>query len=136
MGYSKSQIRALFHLTEAVDVLQQASTAELNELRKTSAFTEAIHWISKFFRQDSTNRILHRSIVESPFDPFEFDHVMNSLKTVVLKQSTERDTASDIDWLLRILLESPRLFDSVREVDNFLANMTGISHSTKSTGRD
>lgn len=43
---------------------------------------------------------------------------------------------SDLDWLLKTILCSPALFGSVRELDNFLSNMTGLEHSTKSTGRD
>ncbi|AFM02251.1 hypothetical protein Desde_3988 [Desulfitobacterium dehalogenans ATCC 51507] len=71
-----------------------------------------------------------------PFEEFRFDYIMNRLRNTVLNRSCEKDSASDIDWLLKILLVSPELFPTVKELDNFLINMTGKRHNTRSTGRD
>jgi hypothetical protein len=44
--------------------------------------------------------------------------------------------AAELDWLLKLILTSPAVFETVREVGNFLSNMMGTEHATKTTGRD
>lgn len=73
---------------------------------------------------------------DTSLEDFKFDIMMNRLRYLIMNKLNENDDIIEIEWLLRILLTSKELFKSVKEVDVFLSNMTGLTHNTKSTGRD
>ncbi len=69
-------------------------------------------------------------------DDFNFEIIMNKLRNAIFHEFKEDDDIIEVEWLLKIMLLSDKLFDSTREVNNFLSNITGFVHDTKSTGRD
>ncbi|MED3447564.1 hypothetical protein P4483_27140 [Bacillus thuringiensis] len=69
-------------------------------------------------------------------EDFSFGTIMSKLRYAILNDFKETDNLSEIDWLLKIMLQSRTLFKTTKEADIFLSNITGFIHNTKSTGRD
>lgn len=67
---------------------------------------------------------------------FKLVSIIEDIKALLINGLSNEDDLSDIEWLIRVLLMSKDVFGSVKEVDIFLSNMTGLQHDTKSTGRD
>ncbi len=136
------QLAAMYHLACAAEEFQDLSVADIQELTSSEVFQTIRPNVERVLGNLMNSKMdvhMHqRSHIskDGPFEEFRFDAVMNKLRAVVLNESNDEDGASEIDWLLRILLVSPHLFLSVREVDNFLENMTMVRHDTKNTGRD
>jgi hypothetical protein len=140
MKYSPKALAAMYHLYELVGNLRRLSPAEMKSLAGTvdghSFSPRAIEGLrSLLFPEEMPQRLIMRRRSEASFDEFRFEDVMHRLRNAVMHSSSAAD-AAELDWLLKIILTSPVVFESVREVDNFLSNMTGTVHTTKSTGRD
>lgn len=139
MSYSTKTLKTAYHLAELIDSLEDITSSELNDLaelfgaRKPDRRAEAI--VQQVLDAHLTQQPPQRAKDNLSFEQFRFEIVMNRLRNVVM-HAPNSDDAAEIDWLLKMVLASPAVFSSVREVDNFLANMTGEEHSTKSTGRD
>lgn len=136
MKYSLNALSAAYHLNELLSHLRRLSTEEREAL--VSAADEP-DLVIRSAETEGLRRLLlpgHRG--KRPpdgFDEFRFETVMERLKSVVMQPHGWKD-AAETDWLLKIILTSPKVFGPVRELDNFLSNMTGAEHETKSTGRD
>ncbi|MGE6577406.1 hypothetical protein ACQKFM_21140 [Paenibacillus xylanexedens] len=139
MSKRTRSIDTLYYLTHLLDEVEQLTERELNELANSS--------VLKSLSSNSLERMYmllwsregYQTTNQSNgdrFEAFKFDLIMQKLRNTVMHKSSQSDNVSEIDWLLRILLVSPQIFESVRELNNFLINMTGMFHDTKSTGRD
>jgi hypothetical protein len=138
MKYSLKALNAAHHMTELMNFLVRMSTEELESLvaaaNESDLPPKTLEGFRRLLTGDDLNRTARRR-ADSQFDEFRFERVMEQLRNTVMHSLGDAN-ASEIDWLLKIILSSPAVFDSVREVDNFLSNMTGVEHTTKSTGRD
>ena len=67
---------------------------------------------------------------------FQFDKVMEELKSAVTKNKIDLCDYDEIVWLLKFVLKSNQIFESTKDVETFLGNICGFVHNTKSTGRD
>lgn len=136
MKYTINALSAAYHLNELLSNLRRLSPQEREAL--VSAVDDPELQI-RATEAEGLRRLLlagHRSKrLPEGFDEFRFETVMERLRHAVM-HSTGSEDAAELEWLLKIILESPAVFRSVRELDNFLSNMTGTEHKTKSTGRD
>jgi len=73
---------------------------------------------------------------KNQIEEFSFNTIMPKLRHSILYDFKETDNIAEIDWLLKIMLQSRSLFKTAKEADIFLSNITGFVHNTKSTGRD
>lgn len=69
-------------------------------------------------------------------EQYKLDVIIDEIRNLLVHEVTESDNLVDIEWIINILLMSKDVFKTVKEVDIFLSNMTGLVHNTKSTGRD
>jgi small-conductance mechanosensitive channel len=69
-------------------------------------------------------------------EEFGFNTIMPKLRHAILHDFKETNNIAEIDWLLKIKLQSRSLFNTTKEADIFLSNITGFVHNTKSTCRD
>lgn len=83
--------------------------------------------VSKENNKSQNNEIIER---------FQFDKVMEELKSAIIKNKIELCDYDEIVWLLKYVLKSNQIFESTKDVETFLGNMCGFVHNTKSTGRD
>jgi hypothetical protein len=136
---TRKTLKAAYHLAEFLEGLEELSPTELNELAhefKADALSASAQTaLMRILDLREIRKPILRHREELSFEQFRFDIVMSKLRNAIMHSPDLSDVA-EIDWLLKIVLASPAVFSSVREVDNFLANMTGVEHSTKSTGRD
>ncbi len=136
MEYNLKTLAAAYHLNELIGALKRLSKHEIDALASASdeELPKSVEGLRRLLRPDAGSRRDKRP-TEEGFDEFKFDKVMHRLRNAVM-HANGSGNAAEIDWLLKIILTSPLLFDSVRELDNFLSNMTATAHTTKSTGRD
>jgi hypothetical protein len=139
MKYSLNALNAAYHLTELVSRLSRLSPDELESLASAvddkRLPTKTADGLRRLLLHDSPQRRPSKRRAEAALDEFRFEEVMHRLRNTVMHSSNSAN-AAELDWLLKIILTSPAVFDSVRELDNFLSNITAVEHSTKSTGRD
>lgn len=141
MNYSRNIAKFFFHLEEAIDAIREASPSEKREIVRSGGTTKLLQAFETDVPDSASGPDFPRTRWlrhdhDFPFRDFRFDNIMNNLRSAIISAGSNERYASDLDWILRILLESPKLFETVRETDNFLSNMTGALHKTKSTGRD
>lgn len=141
MNKSHDFISTVYHFSEFIQRLNQLNNRE---------YSDVIIFISEKIDKDELKRLdglinssdknnlstRRKDNLAEPFEQFKFDIIMNKLKNAVLHNSSESDNAGEIDWLLNIMLVSPKLFASIRELTNFLTNITGLEYDAKNPGRD
>lgn len=133
--------RALNAAALFIELTREVSRLSSNEREEVGALIESTGLARKasfVLRELSSNdrppKV--RPKRSSGFGEFRFEDVMQRLRNAVMHSAARSDDAAELDWLLKIILTSPAVFDSVRELDNFLSNVTAAEHGTKSTGRD
>jgi hypothetical protein len=141
MNHSLDALNAAHHFYELVHMLARLPSEDMDFLAtaiNNNGFSpkasEGVRHLLALLGERREGRATKRKGV-AILDEFRFEDVMRRLRNAVM-HSPNSASAAEVDWLLRIILTSPAVFASVREVDNFLSNMTGAEHDTKNTGRD
>jgi hypothetical protein len=140
----------LYCLSRANELLGELTPTQLREAKRLAGLKEWRHLVQIAGPEQLENQVGsevngigdmanverqgRRRQAES-FEDFSLPKVMQKVRSLVL-HNTNSKGVFEIEWLLRILLLSPKLFSSTRELENFMSNITGLVHTTKSTGRD
>lgn len=122
-------------MMEFSESIKDLNSREKSSLVKELAFKNIQRELSGYnVRLDE--RPYRPSRVDS-IEKYDFEIVMNNIRNIIAHRGISEETDFEsIEWLIKILIKNPSLFSSVKEVDNFLSNTTGLKHATKSTGRD
>ena len=128
-------IKALYHYSEFTNTVAQLTNKQRQELVNDIAFKNIDREFNKQFSDLKKKRKTTKEI--GGIEKYDFELIMNEIRNMLIhKKITSITDFTSIAWLLKILLKNPTLFKSVNEVNIFLANVTGLKHHTKSTGRD
>ncbi|MCK5030813.1 MAG: hypothetical protein KAR64_05050 [Thermoplasmatales archaeon] len=131
------KIKALYHFLEFVESIKNMASREVGSLFKDRLFKQAERELRNYHPILERNENLSRRKQLDGIEKYDFEVIMNNIRNIVAhKEISEETNLHSIEWLIKILLKSPSLFSSVKEVDTFLSNITGLKHTTKSTGRD
>jgi hypothetical protein len=139
MKKNEDTIITLHYLDELQKRLLKLSDEDLANVRKDETFSRFVDKLLTNRTQWPSFQPQHRIDKNAPIElkNYSFETIMNNIRNAVMHNKiTENDDLSSIEWILRFLLTSERLFNTVREMDNFLSNITGFKHRTRSTGRD
>jgi hypothetical protein len=136
---NENTIITLHYLDELQKRLAKLSDEELANVKRDKTFLTLLDKLLAFERHwalfQPQYRIEKNTSIE--LKNYSFETIMNNIRNAVMHNKiTENDDLSSIEWILRFLLTSERLFSTVTEMDNFLSNTTGFKHRTRSTGRD
>lgn len=141
MKYSLNALNAAHHMSELARAFARLSpedmdflAAAINGNAHQAEAAEGLRNLLAIADATGGERLTKRRN-KATIEEFRFEEVMSRLRSAVMHSPSSAD-AAELDWLLRIILMSPAVFASVRELNNFLVNMTSAEHDTKSTGRD
>jgi hypothetical protein len=132
MRYRK--IKALYHLSEFLNSFNELSEIDRYEVLKEETFKDALTTFRNNLVHESP---IHNIMKSKSVEDYDFEVMMNDIKNMLKnRRLSQSDKVISIEWLLKLLLKEPSLFTNVSELDTFLANVSGLKHETKSTGRD
>jgi hypothetical protein len=122
------KIEAQYHITkffESIEKMNQKDILELSQVL-TQVNDEKLHFLLiKSFPRLFSNNITSDFKNNEPFYNLKLDVIISQLHSELNRASSE-EYISSIEWLVEVLLLSPKLFETDRELDNFLSNMTNI----------
>lgn len=122
------KIEAQYHMSKFLESIEKMNQRDIHELSQNfnQLNDEKLYFqLLKFFPRLSSNDRISESKNNEPFHKLKLDVVISQLHTELNHVSSE-DYISNVEWLIEVLLMSPKLFETNRELDNFLSNMTNF----------
>jgi hypothetical protein len=137
MSSNTRTITAAYHLAQLMETLTSLDQRDLSDLTKLASLAKSdrstVQKLQALALGEAVARQDRRE--DLSFKQFKFDFIMTKLRNAIMHSNQVEDLA-EADWLIKLMLMSPKVFPRVKELETFLANMTGVQHGTKSTGRD
>lgn len=120
------KIEAQYHITKFFESIEKMNQKDFLELSQglTQINDEKLYLLlMKSFPRLFSNNITSDFKNNEPFHNLKLDVIISQLHSELNRESSE-EYISSIEWLIEVLLLSPKLFETDRELDNFLSNMT------------
>ena len=136
-----NKIKALFYLAELTSIFSKLTNKEIKEILDESIFQDfAKKWLGYQSNNITPKKAIQKQLSfeqNNTLSEYNFEVVMNNIRNhLAHKKLSAEDDLTSISWIIKLLLKNQSLFPKVMELDIFLSNVTGLKHSTKSTGRD